>query len=101
VLATAAHRGTPVQPLSAAVGGFAGLRHETYRAYRTGLGTFGLQLPGDLKSLVTAVTAFADPLASHTGATTWHPSGRRWSRLMPLCQPRADLRLKGSDDQGV
>jgi hypothetical protein len=81
LLATAAHRGTPVQPLSAAVGGFAGLRRQTYEAYRAGLGTPGLRLPADLKSLVTAITAFADPLASRTGETTWQPGERRWSRL--------------------
>lgn len=79
--ATAAHRGTLVQPLSAAVGGFAKLRRQTYDAYRTGLGSPGQQLPADLESLVTAVTAFADPLAADNGETTWQPAERRWSRL--------------------
>jgi Nucleotidyl transferase AbiEii toxin, Type IV TA system len=83
LLATAAHRGTPVQPLSAAVGGFAGLRRQTYEAYRARLGIPGLQLPADLESLVSAVAAFADPLAAHTGETTWQPAERRWSRLVP------------------
>lgn len=81
LLATAAHRGTPVQPLSAAVGGFADLRRQTFEAYRAGLGGPCLQLPADLESLVSAVTAFADPLAAHNGETTWQPTERRWSRL--------------------
>ena len=81
LLATAAHRGTLVQPLSAAVGGFAGLRRQTYEAYRAGLGSPGLQLPADLESLVSAVTAFADPLAAYNGETTWQPGERGWSRL--------------------
>ncbi|HUB37678.1 MAG TPA: nucleotidyl transferase AbiEii/AbiGii toxin family protein [Streptosporangiaceae bacterium] len=81
LLATAAHRGTSVQPLSAAVGGFAELRRQTYAAYRTGLGSPGLQLPAELQSLVTAVAAFADPLATDAGETTWQPDERRWSRL--------------------
>ncbi len=81
LLATAAHRGTSVQPLSAAVGGFARLRRQTYDAYRTGLGVPGLQLPADLESLVSAVTAFADPLAGHMAETTWRPAERQWSRL--------------------
>jgi hypothetical protein len=81
LLATAAHRGTPIQPLSAAVGEFARLRHRAYEAYRAGLGSRGLQLLPDLESLVTAVTAFADPLAAHTGDATWQPDERRWNRL--------------------
>ena len=81
LLATAAHRGTPVQPLSAAVGGFARLRRQTYDAYRTGLGVSGLQLPADLESLVSAVTVFADPLATRMAETTWQPAERQWSRL--------------------
>ncbi len=81
LLATATHRGTSVQPLSAAVGSFAELRRQTYGAYRTGLGGPGLQLPTDLESLVSAVADFADPLAASTGETTWQPQGRRWSRL--------------------
>jgi hypothetical protein len=81
LLATAAHRAISVQPLSAAVGGFAELRRQTYDAYRTGLGSPGLQLPTDLESLVRAVAAFADPLAANTGEARWQPDGRRWSRL--------------------
>jgi hypothetical protein len=81
LLATAAHRGMTVQPLSAAVGGFAELRRQTYDAYRTGLGSPGPQLPADLESLVSAVAAFADPLAADAGENRWLPDGRRWSRL--------------------
>jgi hypothetical protein len=81
LLATTAHRGTSVQPLSAAIGNFADLRRQTYDAYRASLGSPGLQLPAKLGSLVRAVTAFADPLAAHSGETTWQPTERRWSRL--------------------
>jgi len=81
LLATTAHRRTPVQPLSAAIGGFADLRRQTFEAYRAGLGLPGLQLPADLGSLVREVAAFADPLAAHAGETTWQPTERRWSRL--------------------
>ncbi len=81
LLATAAHRGSYVQPLSAAVGDFAGLRRQTYNAYRTGLGSPGQRLPASLGPLVSAVTAFADPLADHNGETTWQPAERRWNHL--------------------
>jgi hypothetical protein len=81
LMATASHRGTAVRPLSAAIGGFADLRRQTYNAYRAGLAGPGLQIPADLGSLVTAVTAFADPLATPSGETTWQPAERRWRRL--------------------
>jgi hypothetical protein len=81
VLATAAHRGTPVQPLSATVGNFADLRRQTYSAYRMGLGSFGEHLPVDLKALVDSVTAFADPLAAPAENARWQPAGRRWIQL--------------------
>jgi hypothetical protein len=81
LLATAAHRGTPVKPLSTAIGSFAELRHRTYEAYRAGLGNPGLELPVDLASLVAAVTAFADPLAEDAAEASWKPSERRWHRL--------------------
>jgi hypothetical protein len=81
LLATAAHRGTPIQPLSAAAGDFARLRSQAYEAYRAGLGNSGLRLPADLESLVTAVTAFADPPATSIGDTTWQPGERRWRQL--------------------
>jgi hypothetical protein len=71
LLATAAHRGIPVRPLSAAVGDFATLRRQVFQAYRAGLGDSGLQLPADLASLVRAVIAFADP---RSGAQ-WSPPG--------------------------
>lgn len=81
MLATTAHRGTSIQPLSAAVGSFAGLRRQTYSAYRNGLGASGQHLPADLKSLVDAVITFADPLAVPAGDARWHPVERRWIRL--------------------
>lgn len=81
LLATAAHRGTPVQPLSQAIGNFADLRRQTFDAYRGSLGDFGLLLPADLKTVVNAVTNFADPLASAAGRAVWQPIERQWRPL--------------------
>jgi len=81
LLATALHRGTPVQPLSDATGNIADIRSRTFEAYRTGLGESGTQLPARFPALVRAVTAFADPLASDAGDSTWQPTERRWSPL--------------------
>jgi len=81
LLATTAHRGTPVQPLSAAIGNFAALRRQTFDAYRMNMGDVGLQLPSDLRTVVSAVTAFADPLVTYAGETTWQPAERRWDPL--------------------
>ena len=38
LLATTAHRGTPIQPLSQAIGNFGDLRRQTFDAYRSSLG---------------------------------------------------------------
>jgi hypothetical protein len=81
LLATTAHRGIPIQPLSNAIGNFADIRRQTFDAYRESLGNAGSQLPGDLRTLVRAVTIFADPLASDTGPATWQPTGRKWSSV--------------------
>jgi hypothetical protein len=81
LLATAAHRGTPLQPLSRAIGNFADLRRQTFDSYRSTLGDVGLQLPADLKTVVNAVTTFADPLATDAGQATWQPIERQWSQL--------------------
>jgi hypothetical protein len=81
LLATTAYRGTPVQRLSDALGNFAELRRQTFDAYRKSLGDVGLQLPADLKELVSAVTAFADPLAAEAGHAIWQPNERQWSQL--------------------
>lgn len=81
LLATAAHRGTLVQPLSDVTGNIASLRSQTFEAYRTSLGNAGLQLPNDFQAVVSAVTAFADPLASDAGDAIWQPAERRWSLL--------------------
>jgi hypothetical protein len=81
LLATTAHRDTPVQPLSAAIGDFADLRRQTFEAYHMSMGDAGLQLPADLRIVVSAVTAFADPLVTYAGETTWQPTERRWSPL--------------------
>jgi hypothetical protein len=81
LLATTAYRGTPMQPLSAAIGNFADIRRQAYHAYRKSMGNIGLQLPDDLMALVRAVTTFADPLASDAGSATWQPAERGWSSL--------------------
>lgn len=80
LLATTAHRGTPIQPLSQAIGNFADLRRQTFDAYRSSLGDVGLQLPADLNTVVNEVTTFADPLAYDNDAASWQPTTRRWSR---------------------
>jgi len=81
LLATAAHRGTTVQPLSGAAGNIADLRGRTFVAYRASLGNVGLRLPADFLTVVNAVTAFADPLATDAGDAAWQPAERQWSRL--------------------
>jgi nucleotidyltransferase AbiEii toxin of type IV toxin-antitoxin system len=79
LLATAAHRGTPVQRLSDAIGNIASLRSRTFEAYRASLGDAGVNLPAGFGSVVNAVTAFADPLAFDAWDATWEPTERRWS----------------------
>jgi hypothetical protein len=78
LLATAAHRGTPIQPLSDAVGNIVDLRNRTFVAYRASLGDVGLRLPAGFGAVVKAVTEFADPLASDAGDARWRPTERRW-----------------------
>jgi hypothetical protein len=80
--ATAAYRGIQVRPLSESLGNFADLRNQTFEAYRVRLGDVGAHLPADLRALVEAVTAFADPLTADAGEATWQPTERHW-RLMP------------------
>jgi len=45
------------------------------------MGEVGLQLAADLRTVVSAVTAFADPLVTYAGETTWRPTERRWIPL--------------------
>lgn len=78
LLATAAFRGTPVQPLSDAIKNLVDLRSRTFNAYRNSLGNLSLRLPGSLQEVVTAVVAFADPLAKDSNGTTWQPTTRQW-----------------------
>jgi hypothetical protein len=80
LLATAAYRGMPVQPLSNVIGNFVDVRRQTFDAYRMRLGDAGLQIPQDLKTVVRAVTTFADPLTRDAAAATWHPTKRHWRR---------------------
>src|SRR5487761_311935 len=77
LLATAAFRGTPVEPLSGSVGNLAALRRRTYDAYRASLGASGLRLPADFQIVVAAGAAFADALAAEAEATSvWDPRQR-------------------------
>lgn len=79
LLATAAHRGTPVLPLSEAVGNIADLRSQAFGAYRASLGGAGLHLLTDFRSVVNAVTAFADPLTADADDSAWQPTERQWT----------------------
>jgi hypothetical protein len=81
LLATTAYRGLPIQRLSDALGNFTELRRQTFEAYRAGLGDVGLQLPADIKELVSAVTTFADPLVADADQAIWQPTERQWSQL--------------------
>lgn len=66
-------------PLSAAVGNIVDLRGQAFGAYRASLGDAGLHLPTDFRSIVNAVTAFADPLAADADDSAWQPTERRWT----------------------
>lgn len=79
VLATAAYRGTAIEPLSEVIGILADLRRPTFEAYRTSLGPAGLHLPADFREVVSNVTAFADLLVANVGDAVWRPAERRWS----------------------
>src|SRR5258708_5185931 len=78
LLATAAYRGTPVQPLSDAIENLVDLRSRTFNAYRNTVGNLGQRLPDSLQEVVTAVVTFADPLAKDSSGTTWQPTARQW-----------------------
>ena len=82
LLATAAYRRIKPRPLSTAVGQLATIRagaYRTYRTYRTGLGADGTDLPDSFTEVITAVTAFADPLCARRAAPHWEPTSRRWN----------------------
>lgn len=64
LLATAAFRGTPVQPLSDAIENLVDLRNRTFNAYRNSLGNLGQQLPASLQEIVTAAVTFAARFSS-------------------------------------
>jgi hypothetical protein len=79
LLATAAFRGTQLEPLSSVIDDLVELRQRTYAAYRRSLGVDGENLPSSLSEIVSSVTAFADPLVGPTGPTTvWLATRRRW-----------------------
>jgi hypothetical protein len=79
--ATAAFRGTALQPLSAAIGQLVSLRGRTYTAYRRGLGPDSDHLPVDFEHVVAAVVAFADPLIDGADpAERWNPRACRWEK---------------------
>lgn len=67
-----------IVPLSSVIDDLAGLREQTYRAYRTALGVDGAELPADFGEVVDAVTTFADPLARATVELLWRAADRRW-----------------------
>lgn len=77
--ATAAFRGVALQPLSSVTGDLAGLRQQTYAAYRASLGPVGGNLPEDFALVINAVAVFADGLVSRPShGMTWNPRSRRW-----------------------
>ncbi|GAB3425266.1 nucleotidyl transferase AbiEii/AbiGii toxin family protein [Flindersiella endophytica] len=79
LLATAAFRGTRLMPLSSAIDNLVDLRRRTFTAYRTSLGVDGEHLPSSLGDVVSAVTAFADPLVVPAAEDTmWLAANRRW-----------------------
>ena len=79
LLATAAYRAVNLRPLSIAVGELALIRSGAFRAYRAGLGADGTDLPEGLTELITAITAFADPLIQGGPRHSWNPTTRDWT----------------------
>ncbi|HJQ47000.1 MAG TPA: nucleotidyl transferase AbiEii/AbiGii toxin family protein [Amycolatopsis sp.] len=79
LMATGKFRGTPLQPLSAAIDDLADLRHATYTAYRTSLGADGEHLPQAFSTIVDTVATFADHLIeAQPLSTTWHAQDQSW-----------------------
>lgn len=79
--ATAAFRGTAIQPLSDAIQDIVSLRAGTYAAYRHGLGPDAGRLPEHFGQVVEAVVAFADPVINGPDpGSTWIPRHRRWEK---------------------
>ena len=78
-MATAAYRAVNLRPLSIAVGELATIGAGAYRTYRAGLGTDGADLPDSLTEVITAVTAFADPLVQDVSRHSWNPTTRDWT----------------------
>lgn len=59
---------------------FASFAGSACTAYRTSLGADGNDLPESIGNLVTAVTAFADPLVDpERNNATWRATDRRWT----------------------
>ncbi|MBP2340940.1 hypothetical protein JOF41_007118 [Saccharothrix coeruleofusca] len=77
LVATTAHRGVEIRPLSEVTGSLPVLRQTAYRAFRARLGEDGQHLPADFAEVVAAVSGFADRLADDIGAT-WCPVERAW-----------------------
>lgn len=81
LLATAAHRGTALIPMSDALGNLVELRARTYAAYRSALGPDRAHLPDDFDVVVRAVATFADRLVEPDGQSLhWNPRIRDWER---------------------
>ena len=67
-------------------------------AYRARLGRIGLRLPADLNALVSAVTAFADPLATDAKSATWIPKERRWTESTPAVSSMTEIGADSTAD---
>lgn len=80
LLATAAFRGTTLEPLSTVIDDLVEFRSSTYTAYRASLGADGGHLPTEFNDLVTAVVAFVDPLTTpDPPGSVWQAALRRWT----------------------
>jgi hypothetical protein len=94
LLATAAYRGTRVERLSGTIKNLVELRGRIFDAYRNSLGNAGQHLPRSFEEVVSAVVAFADPLAQQRNEMTWQPTARQWLPTPASSRPQAILRSK-------
>lgn len=74
----AAHRHTPLIPLTEALAGFAPLAQPRWAAWRRRQ-HLDSTVPEDFADILTAVSTFADPaIIGHTTTLTWKPSTLTW-----------------------
>jgi hypothetical protein len=77
---TADHRGIRLRALSEAVSDLPGRRQAAYSAWRRRQGQAAKSHPEDFAEIISAVIAFADPLANGTvQGKTWLPETTRWT----------------------